>query len=363
MTAGIADEIQQIWDEILSPRYYEQMDPNAGHHVSNWYCASSIILATIYAAMCKSLHAKNDTTDAGLHVEVAFPPGLVFTTKPRQWAVTIGGAIDGVTTAFEWTKMIMEVSTAIEISKTANPNGDFSTYPARESFPISDVFGAQANGVVVISEFLVRPSLQTTSLITYHIEYGQCLHFPLDDDGLIRVSTVTGQTRMISLDPDPEYTTLESRNSELEVRIDVKPDWNRDPRKVVFHARVEGVHKYTFSPLVVAKLLPSSIVVCECSQSVSSLSVPIAQRWQPVRMSQLFLPPLKNPSAASRIGVLDGQYLFIQAGGDMASQLLCLGLLESTRLVLATNCLQCSYKKLIAGRAGTFNEGVLINGL
>jgi hypothetical protein len=219
---------------------------------------------------------------------------------------------------------------------------------------------------VVISEFLFRPSLQATSLITYHIEYGQSLHFPLDDDGLIRVSTVTGQARMLDLDPDPEYTILESRNSELEVRIDVKPDWNRDPRKVVFDARVEGVHKYTFSPLIVPKLLPSSIVACEYSQSVSSLSVPIAQKWQPVRMSQLFVPSLKYPSAASWIEVLDGQYLFIQAGGDMASQLQCLGLLESTRLVLARNCLECGYKKLSAGRAGlsrTSNEGVLINGL
>jgi hypothetical protein len=69
-------------------------------------------LATIYAAACKSLRPHDQVFD--MHVEVDFPTNLIFGRNLHQWVVIVGGALDGVTTSLEWTKMVMELCTAID---------------------------------------------------------------------------------------------------------------------------------------------------------------------------------------------------------------------------------------------------------
>jgi hypothetical protein len=83
-------------------------------------------------------------------------------------------------------------------------------------------------------------------------------------------------------------------------------------------------------------------------------------------MSSIFAPTFDHSNSGSRLGFNDGTSVFIQAGGNMASQFLCLGVLESAKIVLATDCLECGYKQLFMSKAGSRilpTDAVLINGL
>jgi hypothetical protein len=361
-TDVVLDAIRKFSNEVTSINRDDAILMGGPGAVA-WHCMSAIVLATIYAVVCKSLHTAPGP-DQG--VEIALPPDLLFSRKPHQWAVFVGGAINGVTACVEWAKMILEVCTAIEFPREANSYHDTREYPPRAPSLFTQVFGAQANGVVVVSDFLLNPSLNSASLATYHIAYGQSLHLPHDDNGFIKASITNGQTRMITLNSDPEHTLLESGKSRVMVRLDVAPDWDRDPREVVFHAWVGGVHRYTCSPLTVAQRLAKAVVGCECSLQVSSLEVPHRERWQPVTMSQLFEPMFGPSSPNSRLAIEIGNYVVVQADGDVPSQLLCLGVMEGQSVVLATECLDCAYRKLFvtaAGRSYKPDEAILITGL
>ena len=358
---GILNDIRKFSDEVFSSTRDDAI-LLGGQGAIAWHCMSAIVLATIYAVICKSLHT---TPGPDQRVEIALPPDLLFSRIPNQWAVCVGAAINSVASCVEWAKMVLEVCTSIEFPPEANTYHHVGEYPPRAPSLFTHVFGAQANGVVVVADFLLNPSLNSASLATYHIAYGQSLHLPHDDNGFITASVTNGQTYMIPLNPEPEHALLESGRSDVTVRLDVAPDWDRDSRTVVFQARVGGIHRYTCSPLSVAQRLAVAVVGCQCSRRMSSLEVPLHERWQPVTMSQLFQPMFRTSSPNSRLGVEVGNYVCIQADGDVPSQLLCLGVMEGQTVALATECVDCAYRKLFLTALGPYKprEAILITTL
>jgi hypothetical protein len=203
--------------------------------------------------------------------------------------------------------------------------------------------GMQANGVVIICDLIVRASISDTSILLHHLQYGQLIDHPLDDDGYIRASLARGPSSPIALNPKHETSVLNAGKSGITIRIDVEPDWENDPRTVVFRARQNGVCFASFSPHTVASRLQSrKREVCFCKGHTSSVEVAVSEQWQIVDIAQLVR------GNGQRVGLTSGDRIFVPAAGDEASTLLCLGWLDCDSVMVARDCLKCAHSGLKA---------------
>jgi hypothetical protein len=211
--------------------------------------------------------------------------------------------------------------------------------------------GMQANGVVAISDLIVRASMSSTSVLLYHLQYGQLIDHPIDDDGYIRASLAMGPSKMIPLHPEHETSVLNAATSGVTIRIDVEPDWENDPRTVVFRARQNGLCIASFSPHTVASRLQMlrKGELCFCKGLTTSIDVAVSERWQVVDITQL------STGNNQRVRLTSGQRIFVPAAGDEASALLCLGWLDCDSVVVARDCLKCAHSalKAILGKRGS----------
>jgi hypothetical protein len=115
----------------------------------------------------------------------------------------------------------------------------------------SQPFGCHKNGVLLVREFLIRPSLHVESLAQFQIQHGQPLQFAISEDGSIRDWTTGGRYQgvpphIINLDPFPAAAVLKSSRSDKRFRLYMEPNWEGDPRHVLLRLHVDGV-RYTIS--------------------------------------------------------------------------------------------------------------------
>jgi len=311
----------------------------------DWHIMVTLVLASVFAVACKALRV--DGAVATPLAEMAFSPNLLFGDQVTRWANTVGLALNGTLTPAEWSGFLLEIATGAvhpvplgEFPKSASLHGrSFIHALGKDKVRLSDVFGMQANGVTIINNLLVSPSVQPDSLLYYHVQYGQILHLPMDDSGYVRAAAGTRGVSRLTLNPEPDTTLLQSGASNANVRIDVEPDWEGDPRTVIFRARVDGLPRTSFSPLVVATRLSSRKfrAECQCRQFAETLEVKIAERWQDASVMQLIHAP------GLRLGVEDEDRVNIPVAGSVAAQLLCIGFLDCDRMVLAEECMSCAH--------------------
>jgi hypothetical protein len=205
--------------------------------------------------------------------------------RPRiEWSGDASAVVGLPASALNRSDILGEVATNASIS------GNSFRLPSvgqlnEPKIRVSDVMGMQANGVVVISDLIVRVSISNTSILLYHLQYGQLIDHPLDDDGFIKASLATGQSSMIAHTPEHETSVLHAAKSGVTIRIDVEPDWENDPRTAVFCARQNGVCFASFSPYTVASRLQMSTKggICYCKGHTTSVEVAVTERWQVVR--------------------------------------------------------------------------------
>lgn len=87
------------------------------------------------------------------------------------------------------------------------------------------MLGLQANGIALVSEILVNPSMQPDDILRFRIQQGQIVTFPLNKKGFIvtsqRLNIVLSHTvvpTIESLGPIPNKVTLDKST-----RIDIDP--------------------------------------------------------------------------------------------------------------------------------------------
>jgi hypothetical protein len=342
---GVSDLVAPCKRHFWHRPGLEHVSELGSEALDHWYVMTTIILATIYAICCKSL--RQDGKPAGAHTQVAFQPNIVYGPKVYEWANVIGMALHAGASSAEWIGLLLEVVAGVEHPKpltdmSANvlsrswqmvPAGNTSL----EMTTVTDVFGAQANGVAVVSEFLLKPTVQPDSLILYHVQYGQILDFPTDDHGYIRSALVTKP--LCSLGLDRLYRNALGNDSlNLAIRIDVEPNWENDPRLIVLRARKQGVVVATLSAEVSSRRLHYAILSCICGKPTAAVEVDPSEQWQTVDVSQIL------EGKGSRIGIDPNARVYIGTAGDEMAQLMCSSLLDG-KLGIALNCISCAHRE------------------
>jgi hypothetical protein len=318
-----------------------------------WHVMVAIILAAVFAIGAKGLrvHGLPLNSDA----EIAISRDLLYDKKLYDWANIAGLALIGGVTPAQWTGFLLELSTGGthkqplgEVETDLSISGNSYHLPSignlnEQSLRVSDVMGMQANGIVVICDLIVRASISNASILLHHLQYGQLINYPLDDDGYIRASLARGPSSPIALNTGHETSVLNAGKSGITIRIDVEPDWENDPRTVVFRARLNGVCFASFSPHIVASRLQSrKREFCFCKGYTSSIEVAVSERWQIVNTAQL------ARGSGRRVSLASGDRIFVPAAGDEALTLLCLGWLDCDSVVVARDCLKCAHNGLKA---------------
>ena len=319
-----------------------------------WHVMVAIVLAAVFAIGAKGLriNGASMTTDA----EVAISRDLLYDKRVYDWANIAGLALLGVVTPAKWTGFLLQLSTGGthkqplgEVATNVSISGNSYHMPSvgnlnEQGLRVSNVMGMQANGVVVVSDLIIRASISNISILLYHLQYGQLIDYPIDDDGYIRASLAMGPSNIISLTSEHETSMLNTAKSGVTIRIDVEPDWENDPRSVVFRARQNGVCIASFSPHTVASRLQQSRKgeLCLCKGLTTSVEVAVSEHWRSVDMTQLVR------GNGRRVGLLSDHRIFVPAAGDEASALLCLGWLDCDFVVVARECLKCAHSGLKA---------------
>jgi hypothetical protein len=210
---------------------------------------------------------------------------------------------------------------------------------------VTDVFGAQSNGVALVSDFLIKPTVQSDALIRYHVQYGQILDFPTDDGGYIRAANVTRPVHPLLL--CAEYRNmLRCDSPDIPIRIDAEPYWEHDPRLIILRARKEGVMVATFSAELASRRIHYTTIPCRCGPSTNSPEVNVSERWQAATVCQIL------NETGSRVSVGNDVRVYVGTGGDVMAQLTCACLLECRQIGIALACLVCAYHKTMERRKG-----------
>lgn len=350
---GISELVEPLGKHFLHHAGL-QNTPNFGSDaLDHWHIMTAIVLATIFSACCKCL--RQDGKLAGPQTQVAFHSSYIYRPKVYNWADVVGRAMKGLASSAEWIGMLLEVVTGVEHPK---PLTDMSTNVLSRSWQlipsgnasleqstVTDVFGVQTNGIVLLSDFLIRPTTQPDSLITYHVQYGQILDFPIEDCGYIRAAKTVRP--ICSLPLNGEYRDIlgddSLRNSpSFPIRLDVEPDWEGDPRLIVLRARREGVVVATISAELLSKRIHYTTLRCKCGKLTPTALVDRNERWQVVTIAEIL------GAHGSRVAIDRNSRVYVCTYGDEIARLVCAGLLECRDLGIVRDCVSCACVAMLA---------------
>ena len=311
----------------------------------------AIIQGTIYGIASRSLIPNPSQASYQEFMEVAFQPDLSYSRTLFRWAKVVGEALNGMLELYNWKDFILELATGISLTHLNSQymperlgNMDQDMDPAASS-----CFGAQANGIFAISDFVVRPSSQVNNVLKFHVGTGKILNLPVDEHGFLRSSDTTIPTIDFRTNAGPTVDILRrqplSHNPlrDQSTRVDAEPDWTGNPRLIQFSVRVGGV--------LVAKInlgrliwrLSSSTVTCNCTQIKAKVNVPLSEGWQINTLDQL-LEPSHIGSTPCSADVKDGVKIMLDVHGDEMHKIYAVGILHCRRLAISTSCIGCAYK-------------------
>ena len=328
--------------------------------VNDWYIFCAIALSTVFAVCSKSLVPEGKAAgQSSAFIEVAIYPDLISSPDRR---VGLHNLICDLRDALSprefqllslnrWIRMVFNVCTGEAIQ---------SVHCIKDG-----TIGFHANGVFVIMDIALHPSLQPNSLIKFHTGFGQPLQIPVSDRGF--VVTYVGNRglskRHTKIDTSvlPALQTTTRQPLEHKIRIDLEPYWEIEPRQVVFRARVDGVVKCTFSPLqLIDECMTLAqedegrlhLVNCECQCRSDQVEVLMAQKWKKLEISQLLNICGSRPTTLFGNEVLypaqlqDGSsdLLYVDVGDDNSMAVLVCVCFRATPKVLAIDCVSCAYQ-------------------
>jgi len=150
-------------------------------------------------------------------------PGATIPDRSRVWAFRRS-----------WEGMIMNTLTA--------PGGPSST-----DGPILDTFGIQCNGLAIINDFVINPTMRPSSMLVYHVQRGQLLDLPLKNDYIAsgKPSRFRGLTlKAVDISISSESDVWAPPEPVDWLRWDVEPCWETDVQTCCFNYRIGGIPQF-----------------------------------------------------------------------------------------------------------------------
>ena len=271
----------------------------------NAYKMTAILLGTIYGACSQSLipMTSMDGSTPSDFLEVAFSPEKIFGDKLAGWTSSLGLALSGLLESSRWTGLLLELATGIEHVQPLDQQPSASLHGRRLNITsqtsvfkeshvrVSDIFGAQANGIFAVSDFVVRPSANANNALKFHIGTGRILNLPVDESGYLRASQINPAGLELPLNPVPDLELLSRQNNAAgtcEVfRVDAEPHWEVSAQNICFGIRSGGISVSNLNISQVLERINNRGVPCKCGRPQREVAVPLSERWQVVTVRQL----------------------------------------------------------------------------
>lgn len=332
--------------------------------IGNCYQLIAIMLGAIYGVCEKTLipmKTESGELRASEFLEVAFEPHLIYGQKLFGWVDVLGKALLGIVDLSRWIGLILELVTGVEhklpldrqpSEKMAVRLKTIDNIFDHDHVRISGIFGAQANGMCVVSDFIVRPSCQANAL-KFHVGQGRILNLPVDEDGYLRAAQAKAAVRNLILDPEPQLIVLRKEPSGSSIlsasetiRVDAEPCWGGNVRTIQFVVRKTGVTVAKLSLIDMLIRLQNNTVHCQCDQPQYQIKVPQSERWQTVTLDQLLFNPGLTRTSQLSAAVDDQDKILIDVHGDDMCRFLVTGILHCRKMIICRDCVYCAYNSI-----------------
>jgi hypothetical protein len=311
----------------------------------NCYTLLAIVWASLYGvcshACLRDNHAFNEDS------ELAIAPDLLYQGygKICQLSRDVGFALSTGINYYEWSDTIF----SLFLSTTANQPLNMSTESSRLNHNANRlILGAQANGFTIVSDFIVKPTIDLSAIGVFHVTSGQILSYPLTEEGFIQASHYLTKPSVLGVDPEPQIESLhyfDHPGFSESMRLDVEPCWEDDPRTIVFRLREMGNVVAPLNIELILDRLACKTVNCSCNHRTFQVTVPLAERWQHISLFQLKRNTHFKGLSMLRADVEHCRSLIDASDSDLAT-LYALGILHSENLAVVTTCLACAYQEV-----------------
>lgn len=349
---GLANELE-TYAKRLRKDAWEAPPPSIS---KIWNTMTSIILASLYAMI--SLVLVDDAKPAGAHTEVAFHPYTAFSSQVESWANSLASHLvrDSGMGAASWRAQLFEMVTGSWGSRY----GDDDNNPRRADATMTpyrwDVYGSQRNGILVISELLVKPSPNPFIRIMHHTSAGHVITLPVDQSGYIRSCPTERGRKLLSPSERKGLAVLGSSSKDIRpiknrVRIDVEPAWETDQTTVVLTVRLNGERIAGLTPINFDTALDHRFesVQCSCGSFSKQTRVSEGGTWQCMAFVDLL-------TYGQRITLPKDINLVVDVGDDKMAQLFVVYAVDSSFTLLAKDCMSCAYRRVLARQKKGFRD-------
>ena len=337
---------------------------------ANAFKLRAIISGTIYGIAAMSLIPNSSQANSQEFVEVAFQPNLLHGHTLFTWARTIGEALHGMLAIYSWKDFILELATGISSITLKNQliserlQNDFKDVDPADSC----VFGAQANGIFAVSDFIARPSTQVNNVLKFHIGTGRILNLPVDENGFLHSSEAKVPVINFRKNPGPPLDILSRQPTshnplrEHSLRIDAEPDWTGNPKTIQFSVRIGGILIAQMNLGRIIWRLSYDRVSCNCIKPKHKVKTPLSEGWKIDTIDSLLQPSHNDGSVPYSAHVGDEVKMMIDVYGDEMHRLYAVGILFSRRLAISASCVECAYESIAAHKRSRKESAVLIVG-
>ncbi|KAI0427513.1 hypothetical protein F5Y09DRAFT_344621 [Xylaria sp. FL1042] len=304
----------------------------------NFYTTIAIVLGAMYGVCSRAC------LDGGGPLrpdsEILFNPDRLYQDDCkliRDWAASIGQALQGRLSFSEWNAMLFEMFVGT-VRRTAEP-------VTQQEY----IFGVQSHGFAAVSKVLVQREIRPDALGYVYISRGQLLNLPHDDRGLVRGSTFlpfTTQVRLGRTDrSDVETLHRDQCNFPSEyTRMEVEPCWEKNPQEVILKMRQMGAAVASLNIGRVLERRSRNIIKCSCQRYSNQASVPIAEKWYRLDIDDLKSYRAADMSPGKLVDLQSEKMNFlIDASSSEDALVYVLGIVDAQRIVIAEECLECAY--------------------
>jgi hypothetical protein len=328
---------------IFDPALLHRAAPNA-------YLLLAIVLGSIYGICSTALVLPaNYVTVFG--IEVAFYPDIARParfTKIQRWVEILTDLCAGTKreSIDSWRYLLMDV------------------FIARSTSGGTPAIGARQNGVTLISDFAICPSLRAESHFRVHVVRGLPLNLPsYNNDGIIRSSgeCAPSYEHDINAKSLSHLPVPDSFRGGSVLRLDLVPHWKNEDHPVVLEARIQDTMLTKFGLWNFQHILPR-FEPCECGERTTQLQIPTADdRWRHITIENLLrIAPEGLGLAEDRHN--KGSRYFVNAIHSESTTLFALGLLQAIPEVqIVWDCFDCAVKRLRLGeKCGIANHALVL---
>lgn len=319
---------------------------------ANCYVLYAIVCGAIYGLCSNACYDNGKVLSEDS--EIAFIPNALYDgagVRLKRWANIVGISLmmHHQTALSDWNDLLFEMFLGKD-TQSGSLKSPSSVKHINQQNPWRErlLLGAQANGLAAISEILVHPSAQAESFLYIHIQRGQILNLPLTEDQYIQASSYIEPAQNFDLDSDPRNDKLyrfDGEGPHSTMRADVEPCWEDDPRTVSFVIRLHGVPIASLNIFAFLDNITYLQIMCQCSNPVWEVAVPVSEQWQHVSLYQLQRRTFPGMSFRRADVSYANNRILIDASHSAAATIYAACILKAKQLLVASACLGCTYEQ------------------